>query len=608
MRVLLINPPSVSRDLSEVAPPLGLYALVAIAKTAGIDARVWDGNVEAVHRSDARFYAEVAAVVSEYRPTIMGVTSMVVNSHVALNALRAVKEQTPEIITVAGGPHFSSFAHDAARTFPWIDHVVQGEGEGAFEALLRQSAAGRGDTLPCVIRGPVASELFNKARPSFEDVQWTPYFKLNPRHSANYESSRGCVFNCSFCYSPQQWGRAPRYVSDDVVIRDLQALERHDVRHVFFVDDNFLNDLERASRLCDRFVKDHVGLRWLCYATLNRLDGDIVGQLARAGCDEVFVGIDAIAAATQREFRKRFFSGREDALKRLSRCIARGITPTCALIVRGEADDEELDDVVGFAAELRELGCAVRLNPLIGYQGTPFAPRAESAWYTEARVRLMLDDSSLLRENSFARAEPYLFPYHCSTHEPEGDERQLREVHAAGTVIRHFPKTVVAMRKRGEGLWGRIREIAAAARAAQRVNLRRSERKMAMLTFRKRLRRSDAVVAATEFAVSALPNRSDWIRITLRGRGGDRVAEVRPFVLDETGVAPGLLVAAFEETVRTFELEKSVNRRDLQTISASLQKRSSGTGRVLRVGRQTVAALRSADLLRLRDGETTFQR
>jgi radical SAM superfamily enzyme YgiQ (UPF0313 family) len=608
MRILLINPPSVSRDLSEVAPPLGLYSLIAVANAAGIDARVWDGNVEAVHRNDARFYAEAAAVISEYRPTMVGVTSMVVNSHIALNTLRGVKEREPGIITVAGGPHFSSFAHEAARSYSWIDHVVQGEGERAFETLLQRYAVGRGDSLLRVLREPVSSELLNRARPSFADVQWATYFKRNGRRAADYESSRGCVFNCSFCYSPSQWGRSPRYVSDDVVINDLRALERHGVRHVFFVDDNFVNDPERASRLCDRFVSERVGLRWLCYATLNRLDSKIIGQLAGAGCDEVFVGIDAVAAETQREFRKRFFKSREDAVKRLSRCIASGITPTCALIVRGDAEDEELDDVVGFAAELRTLGCSVRLNPLIGYQGTSFAPRSDTAWYTESRVRLMLDDSALLRENSFARAEPHLFPYHCAVQQPDADESHLREVHAAATVIRHFPKTVAAMRKRGEGLWCRIREIAAAARATKGTNLRRSERKIAMQAFQKRLGSSDAGVPAAEFALSALPSRSDWIQVTLRGRDRDRVAEVRPFVLDETGVVPSLLIAAFEETVRTFELEPHVNRKDLKTISAMLQKRSSGAGRVLRISRQTVAALRSADLLRLRDRETTLQR
>ncbi len=610
MRILLINPPSVNRDLSEVAPPLGLYALSAVAEEAAAEVLVWDGNIQAPHRSDERFYVDVAKVIDDYKPTLLGLTSMVVNSHVALNIMRAAKEHWPRLITVAGGPHFSAFAHDAVKTFPWIDHVIQGEGEAAFSALLKHSLGGglTNATFPRVVAAPVTEELLNRTRPSFDGVPWSDYFRLNPRRTVDYESSRGCIFQCSFCYSPAQWGRTPRYLTDDVIISDLRSLEGHGVQHVFFVDDNFLNDLSRADRLCERLARERVNLRWLCYATLNRLDSKIVRQLARAGCDEVFVGIDAVAADTQREFRKRFFKSREDAMKRLSRCIASGITPTCALIVRGDADDEELDDIVGFAAELRELGCAVRLNPLIGYQGTPFAPRADAAWYTEARVRLMLDDSVLLRENSFARAEPHLFPYHCATREADADESHLREVHAAVTVIRHFPKTVQAVRKQGEGLWCRIREIAAAARATKRANLRRSERKVTVQAFQKRLGSSDAGIAAAEFAMSLLPNQSDWIQVTLRGRDRDRVADVRPFVLDETGVSPSLLVVAFEETVRTFELEPHVNRRDLQAISAVLQKRSPGAGRVLRIGRQTVATLRSADLLRLRDRETALQR
>jgi len=594
MRILLINPPSVHRDFSEVAPPLGLYALAAVAKTLGIETRVWDANIEAQHRGDARFYADAAAIIAEYNPALIGLTSMVVNSHIALEVMRVAKEASPSLITVAGGPHFSSCAAEVIKAFPWVDYIVRGEGEAAFALLLENYADG---TLPRVVAAPVPQDLLDRVRPPFEDVPWGKYFNRNSRRTVDYESSRGCVFQCTFCYSPGQWGRMPRYVSDDVVISDLRALEGYGVEHIFFVDDNFVNDVERADRLCVRLARERINVRWLCYATINRLDKRIINRLAAGGCESVFVGIDAVTSDSQRQFRKRFFRARDEIVGRLRRCVESGITPTCALIVRPDAGDAELDELLECAADLREVGCAVRLNPLIGYQATPFAPNAQSAWYTEARVRLMLDDSSLLRENRFAQAMPYLFPYHCSTREPLANEIHLRDVHAAGTVIRHFPKTVTAMRKQNERVWSRIQKIARSARACRRANLRESERKMAIRTFRQELSSSDAKVAAREFATSALLKSEDWIPIVLRSNHRDRVAHVRPFAMDETGVAPDLLVAAFDQTVRTFELDANVDRDELRAIVA-LFKTKRPSQSPLHINKQTVSVLRSADLLR----------
>ena len=140
MNVVLVNPPKSHYDVEELAPPLGLLRLARAAHE--LDARVHVEDYNLLWHLDAQlrssFYDAATERLVGLEGDIYGFTSMAVDSHVALELARRVKQQRPESFIVLGGTHFSSIAETLPSAFPWVDMVVRGEGEGVFAALLRE--------------------------------------------------------------------------------------------------------------------------------------------------------------------------------------------------------------------------------------------------------------------------------------------------------------------------------------------------------------------------------------------------------------------------------------------------------------------------------------
>src|SRR5687768_3791298 len=100
MKVLLVNPPNNFYDTFELAPPLGLLSLAAVARDEGINVEVLDFNLRATADHafvEAGFYERALAEIAAHAPDAVGLTSMVVNSHVALELARRIKAVDPAV-------------------------------------------------------------------------------------------------------------------------------------------------------------------------------------------------------------------------------------------------------------------------------------------------------------------------------------------------------------------------------------------------------------------------------------------------------------------------------------------------------------------------------
>ena len=63
--------------------------------------------------------------------------------------------------------------------------------------------------------------------------------------------SSGCPFTCEFCDIIVTFGRKPRAKAIAQIERELDLLRAHNVRNVFFIDDNLIGHLPRCRELLD---------------------------------------------------------------------------------------------------------------------------------------------------------------------------------------------------------------------------------------------------------------------------------------------------------------------------------------------------------------------
>ncbi|NIO37390.1 cobalamin-binding protein, partial [Candidatus Bathyarchaeota archaeon] len=59
------------------------------------------------------------------------------NTYLVVRALEMTKKVNKDVLTVAGGQHFTATAQESLEAYPEIDVIVRGEGEQTFTELVK---------------------------------------------------------------------------------------------------------------------------------------------------------------------------------------------------------------------------------------------------------------------------------------------------------------------------------------------------------------------------------------------------------------------------------------------------------------------------------------
>jgi radical SAM superfamily enzyme YgiQ (UPF0313 family) len=172
--------------------------------------------------------------------------------------------------------------------------VVKGEVEESWGGILRDALEDRLQPL----------YDFIDAKP---DLSTKPVPMIMRRYLKRFVASnfgtidcgRGCPFNCSFCTIINVQGRKMRYRSVETLTGAIRENYRqHGVNYYFFTDDNFSRNAcwrEIFEGLVQLRAEEGIPIRFMIQVdTLSYKIPDFVGLAARAGCTQVFVGMESI--------------------------------------------------------------------------------------------------------------------------------------------------------------------------------------------------------------------------------------------------------------------------------------------------------------------------
>lgn len=478
MNIILINPPNHMFDKFDVAPPLGLLKLVDIASNMGVNCSIVDFSLDCInsrYETAEEFYERASTAVLHHAPDVVGVTSMGVNTHVAIEIARRLKSLEPRLRVLAGGVHFSSIADSLVAICPWIDTVIRGEGEWAFSWALSALMKNQECELPRVLDSTRAWPL-SHPHSAYDSIDLQQYFSVNDRRLVNYEGGRGCVFRCAFCYSPGHY-RETRTVSPEIVASDFAGLKSLGVRHVFDVQDNLTNSPEQAIAVGHRLAEAGVPVTWNAYATLPQLGADVVKAIGNGGCRGVYLGIDAVTDSQRVAFNKRFWRGYDHIVQRLRPMIEAGVQPTCAFMIDAYRFDRvEAEAVLVAATECAKTGAFIRLNTFTRYPNTMLGRGVARVRFSAAKVQNMFDCVPVVADNSLALHWPHLFPFHATEVEDEEEwVRRLLFIWFAQRIITKCPEEMYDMARLPgtplfDGIWDFVREARSVSDLA--LNLR----------------------------------------------------------------------------------------------------------------------------------------
>src|ERR1043165_2094865 len=110
--------------------------------------------------------------------------------------------------------------------------------------------------------------------------------------------ARGCPFTCNFCSVIKIAGRQVRSQSIETTMESLRRAKAAGVRMVMFTSDNF-NKYGEAHTLLEQMIEENIDIPFFvqCDTQIAKQE-QLLSLLSRAGCFEVFVGVESFSRQT----------------------------------------------------------------------------------------------------------------------------------------------------------------------------------------------------------------------------------------------------------------------------------------------------------------------
>lgn len=221
-----------------------------------------------------------------------------------------LKQARPNVQILFGGPEVSFEGNEFLFHHPYVDFVIQGEGEGPFNAFLEQYSASVPDysLVPGLLYRSDGVVRVNEPCPplKFESVP-NPYEFLAAEDDKilYYEASRGCPFQCTYCLSSTD--THVRTLPLSRVKEELKYFLYRGVRQVKFVDRTFNCDAYRSLAIMRHLVEHDNGVTnfhlELCGELLTEEHFDVFAS-ARPGLFRVEIGVQSTHAPTLSAIRR----------------------------------------------------------------------------------------------------------------------------------------------------------------------------------------------------------------------------------------------------------------------------------------------------------------
>lgn len=329
-------------------PPYGVGVLSTRLRKEGIKVDVLNLNQivlktcrEARSEEDFHFETVVFNALHEklksFHPDFVGLTCMFSQTHGStVKTCRLVRQMAPEIAIGIGGVHVTNSSMDE-KTRPlffedlsevdffftyesdlsFIDFVKVVNRELPISSLSQVVLNGQGIQIYFSNRkGPKAEDLnIIPAHDLITPPDLAEHGKIGSYHMfarpgsrfSTVLSNRGCRAQCTFCSVRNFNGMGVRGRDVQSVIDELLTLRHeHGVKHIMWLDDDFLKDHGRAMNLFNEMVKQNVDMTWDCTNGVIAwsCQEELIAAAAASGCVGLTIGMESGNPTILRSIRK----------------------------------------------------------------------------------------------------------------------------------------------------------------------------------------------------------------------------------------------------------------------------------------------------------------
>jgi radical SAM superfamily enzyme YgiQ (UPF0313 family) len=412
MNVCLISAPTASqfesrsvgeadatRIIGELAP-LGILSLAAVLEATGLHPDVVDLNrlyytwLQHSDQTDGEFCHFAGANLAARKRDFFGFSTVCSSYPLTLRIAAEVKRLRPDSIVALGGPQASVVDMATLRAFQFIDLVVRGEAEQTIldllDALGGNKSLARIPGLTFLRQGEIRRNPDASVIVDLDSLPF-PAFHLFPdigfcRH-VPLEFGRGCPFACTFCSTNDFFRRRFRLKSPAHMIAEMRLVkQQYGIGSFELVHDMLTVDRKRVVAFCEALLESNEEFTWGCSARTDRIDEELIGLMARAGCRGIFFGIETGSSRMQTIIDKGL--ALNDSADRIRSCDNFKINTAVSLMAG--FPEETLNDLRATAAFFVDSLRYDHADPQLSI----LAPLADTPIEKQHRDSLVLDDDA----------------------------------------------------------------------------------------------------------------------------------------------------------------------------------------------------------------------
>lgn len=265
--IVLVYPKSGVDFGASVAPPFSLLTIAAPIHQQGLKVKIIDQRV------DKEWKTRLKEALRN-KPICCGISTMTGRQiHFALEAAQIIRAETKNNTPIVWGGVHPTLLPEQTLKNPYVDIVCVGEGEETFPDLVNVLKSHKPLT---TVKGIAFLDkgkfVFTGDRPlvDIEKMLSTPWdlinaeFYIHPHPFISEakrvldigQSSRGCPYQCTFCYhsagSQHRWRAMSAQKTLSMITEDVN---RFKLDGIWLRDDEFFLDIKRVQEICEGMIK-----------------------------------------------------------------------------------------------------------------------------------------------------------------------------------------------------------------------------------------------------------------------------------------------------------------------------------------------------------------
>lgn len=325
------------------SPPIGLLYIAAYLEKYGISVAVYDPVPDKLTLKD------ITRKLKIDQPKVVGISAVTFGTRTAVKIAKEVRKNFGKEIKIGlGGMHLSCDPTFIKR-FPYFDFGVIGEGEKimlklAKRILKKQKVSG-------IYTADLIENLDELPFPARHLIKWENYYfphqgkgKVIPETMI---SSRGCPYQCTFCSKPINRA-CYRVRSGKNIVDEMEAIYDRCQGNYSFVCDTMTLFKDKTMEMCKEILKRGLKVKWMANTRVDRVDEELVRTMAKAGCTDLFFGVESGNPRIRNEVVKKMISD-EQIYDAVGWCWKYGIQSSLYMMLGFPTETKkELEDTINF--------------------------------------------------------------------------------------------------------------------------------------------------------------------------------------------------------------------------------------------------------------------